>query len=134
MSTAKTNLLKEYKKMHGIYWNFINWLFRVTKVPKNDYRELYKSLSGFELIEKVESYAKRHKEIRITTVDDDSHSGSIMVYIPHPTHGVTMLFIPQCTTISNTWFLYQSHLDEMVKILKEMKVVYKEGRYGNTTT
>ena len=121
----------EYKKIHGVYWNFIKWLYKITEVEPNNERQLFKSLAGYEIMEKVEKYAKRHKEIKISYVDDNNNSTSLMVYVSHPTHGITIIYIPQTTTISNTWFLYENHLDQIVETLTSMKGVYN-GKHSNT--
>ncbi len=39
-------------------------------------------------------------------------------------NGITMLFVPQSTTIQNQFFLYDNHYKDLMKALKEMKEVY----------
>ncbi len=56
---------------------------------------------GSDLIAQIELYARRRTEITALPCDDDHHAGSILVLIRHRSrddyHGVTVLFVPQCT-------------------------------------
>ena len=88
--------------------------------------EFNKRLVGYEVIENVERYIKRYcKEIKIVYCDDSYHSGSIILLIPHINHGITTMFIPQCTSIQNSFFLYGNHFNFLIKELEKMKYVYK---------
>jgi hypothetical protein len=88
--------------------------------------ELSKRLVGYRVLEKVEKYVGRHcKDIRVVRCDDSVYSGSSLILIPHPKHGITILFIPQCTKIQNQFFLYEDHYKNLMKALREMKDVYK---------
>jgi len=74
---------------------------------------------------KIEKYIKSHcSEIRIIRCDDESYSGSILLLIPHPNHGITVMFIPQCTSIQNQFFLYSGHFKQLLQNLSEMKEIY----------
>jgi hypothetical protein len=87
--------------------------------------ELSRRLVGYEVLEKMEKYVSRHcKEIKVVRCDDSLYAGSSIFLIPHPKHGITMLFVPQCTTIQNQFFLYDNHYKDLMKALKEMKEVY----------
>jgi hypothetical protein len=132
-----------------VVWNrFSNWLIKTFgsdlhgdwfviefndcngKKQKFRYRhfddlELSRRLVGFEVLSKIERYVKRYcPEIRVVRCDDSNYSGSSIIVIPHPKHGITMMFIPQTTTIQNQFFLYENHHKQLVTVLKEMGEVY----------
>jgi hypothetical protein len=100
-----------------------------TKVIKyKDFNEceLSKRLVGFEVLERIEKYVAKHcKDIKVVRCDDSVYSGSSLFLIPHPKHGITIIFIPQCTSIQNQFFLYDSHYKNLMKALKEMGKIYK---------
>mgnify|MGYP001768361592 CR=1 FL=1 len=145
------NLIENAKSVHKVYHQFQNWLAKtygkdlyskwiVNTVTLSDgtkkklrYRnfneyELNKRLVGYEVIENIERYIKRYcKEIKIIRCDDSYYSGSILLLIPHINHGVTVMFIPQCTTIQNRFFLYGEDYKELINGLEKMKYVYKKG-------
>lgn len=113
----------QYTKIHGTYWKFTKWLERICKG---------KSPVGYTIMCKVEKYVKTHKEIQLTYVDDDNRSTSLIVLIPHPTHGITILYIPQTTNVTNTFFLYENHSKWLIKTLTKMKGVYNEQTTNQT--
>ena len=76
-------------------------------------------LSGYEVMEKIESYAKENPEISIAHCDDDLFASSILVIIPHKDMGNTVLFVPQLTTITNKFFLYPNHQASLIKALND---------------
>lgn len=91
----------------------------------NDY-ELSKRISGYEVICAVEKFIKRScPEIKIVHCDDDVYAGSIILLIPHPKMGISVMFIPQCTGIQNRFFLYDTHFKMLISELKKMSYVYK---------
>lgn len=122
------------KDLHG-EWEFIEGIGANGKKFKIKHRsfnelELSKRLVGYEVMCKVERYIKKHcPEIRIIRCDDSLYAGSDILLIPHPNHGITIIFIPQCTTIQNQFFLYKSHHNELVKALKEMSSVYSKNNF-----
>jgi hypothetical protein len=88
--------------------------------------ELSKRLVGYEVMEKIEKYVARHcKDIKVVRCDDSVYAGSSLILVPHPKHGITIIFIPQCTNIQNQFFLYENHYKDLMKALREMKEVYK---------
>ena len=75
---------------------------------------------------KINKYvAKKCHEIKIINCDDSVHAGSDILLIPHHSHGITVIFIPQCTNVQNQFFLYENHYKMLLKALKEMADVYK---------
>jgi len=142
--------LNETKDIHKTWHKFYNWLMKTfgkdlygkwiyyefsdsnNKKVKRKYRhfddlELRKRLVGYEVIEKIEKYVKRNcPEIIIVGCDDESYSSSILLLIPHPKHGITLMFVPQCTDVQNQIFLYDGHYKLLMKGLKNMKYVYKD--------
>lgn len=140
--------MENITKIHGTYHRFQNWLIKnygsdlysewkkqKVKQPNGRYKtfkyrqynewELSKRLSGYEVISKIEKYIKRNsREIKIVHCDDTYYAGSIILLIPHPTHGITVMFIPQLTSIQNEFFLYGNHYEELLEKLKELKETY----------
>ena len=122
------------KDLHG-EWEFIEGIgangkkFKLKHRSFNDL-ELSRRLTGYEAMCKVERFVKRCcPEIKIIRCDDSVYAGSDILLIPHPNHGITIIFIPQCTTIQNQFFLYKSHHKELVKALKEIGSVYTKDEW-----
>lgn len=120
-------IVKTYgKDLHGE----VQYLYPETFGKKYKYRqfnedELYKRMVGFEVISRIEGYVKRYlPEIEIVRCDDAAYSGSTILLIPHPKHGITVFYIPQCTSIQNQFFLYENHYKSLLKSLKKMKKYY----------
>lgn len=137
----------EASKSHKTWHKFSNWISKtfgsdliqdkvleipmkngkIKKIKYKDFNEweLSKRLVGYEVIEKMEKYVAKHcKEIKVVRCDDSVYSGSSIFLIPHPNHGITILFVPQCTSIQNQFFLYDNHYKNLMKAFKEMKGVY----------
>ncbi len=81
-------------------------------------------LFGYKVICKIEEYAKNNPEIKVVHCDDDVFASSILVLIPHPTMGISIMFVPQCTNVQNMFFLYDKHYSELIRVLSEMKYIY----------
>lgn len=143
----ENGIAKSVKETHKVWHKFSGWLSKTFgsdlvqdnvmefklkngKPKKIKYKEfneaeLSRRLVGYEVLEKMEKYVARHcKEIRVVRCDDSLYAGSSIFLIPHPKHGITMLFVPQCTTIQNQFFLYDNHYKDLMKALKDMKGVY----------
>ena len=88
-------------------------------------------LFRYKAICKIEEYAKNNPEIKVVHCDDDVFASSIIVLIPHPTRGITVKFIPQCTELQNTFFLYDRSYEKFIETLNEMKYVYNENKNEN---
>jgi hypothetical protein len=134
--------LKESNKSHKIWHDFCKhmekWYYQEIDEYKYSNKKTLEQMMtgkkikvfdvtkmiGYECMCRVEKYAEKHTEIKITHVDDDVYSGSDLVLIPHPKHGVTVIFIPQCTTVNNTFFLYPGHLEYFQETLENMKQEY----------
>jgi len=92
-----------------------------------NYDELSKRLVGYAVMVKVEKYVKRYcPEIKIIHVDDALFSSSDILLIPHPEHGITVMFIPQCSETQNQFFLYEEHCCTLIKELTAMKKIYRK--------
>ena len=117
------------KDLHG-EWQYLEVSRSDGKKSKIKYRsfndlELSKRLVGYEAMCKVGKFIKRCcPEIKIIRCDDSLYASSDILLIPHPNHGITVIFIPQCTNIQNQFFLYKNHHKELVKVLREMGKVY----------
>ena len=73
------------------------------------------ALAGDEAIQHIDDYARDHPEIKIVPVDDSYFESGILVLVPHPSMGITTIFIPSSSPHQNTFFLYPGHF-EMLKI------------------
>jgi hypothetical protein len=126
VKTFGKDLCGEWEFVEGICANGKKFKFKHRSF--NDL-ELSRRLTGYEAMCKVEKFVKRYcPEIKIIRCDDSVYAGSDILLIPHPNHGITVIFIPQCTTVQNQFFIYKNHHKELVKALKEMETVYgKDG-------
>jgi len=109
--------LKSTDEMHKIYHKFCKWI-------KKTFGTF--DVIGYEAMEKIENYVKKNPEIKIVECDDDINAGSILLLIPHPKFGITVMFIPQCTSVQNTFFLYEGNCEQLIKTLTDMKSIYRE--------
>jgi len=143
----------EAMRMHKVWHQFYGWLMKTYgkdlhsescevfvdndgKKKKFKYKhfndfELSQRLGGPDVVESVENYVKKYcPEIKIVRCDDAIYSGSIILLIPHPKHGITVMFIPQQSDIQNQFFLYLGHYEKLMEELKKMKKVY-EGSFDD---
>ena len=112
--------IEKYTQCHWIWHKFEDWLIETFGEDYN------LKLSGWDVIEKVEDYVNKNiPEIKIVYCDDTLYSSSIILLIPHFEHGISVMFIPQCTEVQNTFFLYDSHFTKLVEELNKMNYVYK---------
>lgn len=114
-------------------WKILETLIKEGKIKKTRYRDfnftkLNQRLVGYEVITKIKRWVNRYSpEIKIIRCDDAHYCGSIILLIPHPNHGITVIFIPQCTSIQNQFFLYDNHFDNLIEELNKMKeIVYTD--------
>ena len=143
------NIIDKYKAVHNTWSKFYNWVCKTYgkdlhgkvewaelvgddgkkikyKTQSFNDLELSRRLCGYEVMRKVEKFIKRCcPEIKIIHCDDSLYAGSDILLIPHPKHGITIIFIPQCTTIQNQFFLYSNHYKMLMEELAKMKYVYK---------
>lgn len=106
-------------------YHYINVGKKKLKYRNFNENELFRRLVGYEVITKIEKYVKKNcPEIRIVNCDDNVHSGSIILLIPHPKMGISVMFIPQCTNTQNVFFLYKNHYKNLMKNLTEMEDIY----------
>jgi hypothetical protein len=143
-------LIESVNATHKVWHKFYNWLVKtygkdlhgkqeVIKIKAADGKvhkfktrsfndlELSRRLVGYDVMVKIERYVSRYcPEIKIVHCDDDHHAGSDLLLIPHIKHGISIIFIPQCTDTQNRFFLYESHCKELMKELKAMSYVYKK--------
>lgn len=99
---------------------------RKIKFQNFDEVKLSKRLVGYDVQCKIEKYVERYiPEIKVLRCDDSEYTSSIILLIPHPDHGITIIFIPQNTKIQNRFFLYGKHHKELIEALTEMSYVYK---------
>ncbi len=80
------------------------------------------NLCGDEKMTQVEKWAENYPEVVITRCDDNHHAGSLLVLIPHPTMGITIVFVPQATYSKDYFFLYPNHQKALIKALKSIKI------------
>jgi hypothetical protein len=140
--------IKRVNVSHATWYKFSKWLgntfgkdlyqWKEMDLPRakggtkkfkyRDFNEakLYNRLVGYEVQCKIEKYIKRCcPEIKCIRCDDSIYATAIILLIPHPAHGITVMFIPQCTSVQNVFFLYQRHCENLIKELTKMKKVYK---------
>jgi hypothetical protein len=92
------------------------------KIKPFDEVKMMGNMVGYEAMVKVERYCKRYlPEIQCIYCDDSYYSGSLLVLVPHKNHGITVIYIPQNSRITNQLFLYPSHHSDLVHTLERMK-------------
>lgn len=77
---------------------------------------------GYQMMRRMEAFAKKHPEVVLCSCDDSFHAGSMVAFIPHraPTEywGTTVVIIPQCTNEpALEMFFYPGHAMEIEKAL-----------------
>lgn len=86
-----------------------------------------KNIGGYENTTKLEKYCKKHlPEIEIVPCDDEMHAGSTLFLVPHPAHGITIVYAPQLSSIDNQFFLYGNHYKKLIEKLNKLEYVYKD--------
>lgn len=115
-------------KMHNSWWEFTKFLEEITGLNQHlsGSFNLFTNLGGFEMIEKIEQYVENNPEIKITYCDDEVFSTSILIFVPHPTMGISVVYVPQLHGTGCQFFLYKNHYDMMLEILTNLKDVYKD--------
>lgn len=82
-----------------------------------------------DMLNKAERAAKRHKSIINVTVDDDHFCSSSLMLISAETKdrymGASVYHFPQCGGSPTHFFLYPSHVDELIKALRVLQVKAK---------
>lgn len=124
-------LVNAYGKDLYSEWSYHKLKNDKGKVKKIKYRsfnelELSRRLVGYEVMCRIKKYVNRYcPQIKIIRCDDSVYASSDILLIPHPKHGITIMFIPQCTTVQNQFFLYDRHFECLMEELNKMKSVYK---------
>ena len=141
------SMMSEARKTHAAWYDFCDhfkkWYFTVERTfhirpkgknsedgsreikfvdGKRKYREFdCTKMAGHLAMKRVDAYAKKHPEIRVVMVDDAYHASSSVVLIPHPTMGITAIYVPQCATDEkNQFFLYPSDAKPLARAIGEM--------------
>ena len=125
--------MEEKNKNHYIWYEFSEyfsqWYFYDLDFESGDinvHEKVFDStkMIGYDAIEKVEQYVETHEDIYVINVDDSVFASSVLVFIPHPEMGITVIFIPQCTTIPNQFFLYPNMIERVQNKLDVLKKKY----------
>lgn len=129
--------------IHEIWWKFskhfqkwyyvmcTSWKYDEEKREVVETGKQHKEFSSHEMIgyktmKRVEKYCKKNPAVKHVCVDDSHFAGSMVVLVPHPEMGISVIYIPQCSTKeSNQFFLYIYHIDELVNTITAMKDEYK---------
>ncbi len=117
---------KEIDEMHKTWYKFCE------KFGEGSLGDSFPNLCGGDKMDEVEEWAKDFPEVKITRCDDNHHAGSLLVIIPHPKHGITILFIPQLTSEKHYFFLYPSQQEALVQALCSIKIEDPYATYGET--
>ena len=113
------------KNIHKIWHDFNK--FVTAKLGLNSVNDI--NFSGYDIIEQIENYVNTNKQIKLIWVYDSVHASSIILLVPHPTFGITILYVPQCTTHQNEFFLYQQNRKTLMSELQTMSEwVYEENK------
>lgn len=116
---------------HLTWWRFCDYIERKWGQETADSRfstgSLIDNLCGWEVQVALEKWCKRYApDIKIVRVDDDVHSSSCLFLVPHPEHGISVVFVPQNTTVHSTFFFYRRGFQQMKKALVELEYVFEK--------
>ena len=93
-------------------------------------------MKGYKAITRIEKFIKKNKQIIPVMCDDSGHATSYFYLIPHKTKkeywGTTALFVPQCSSEQNVFFLYPENLDELIKELQKLQKTEKKLNKNNS--
>jgi len=137
-------MMEQSSKCHKIWHKFSNYLVRTYgkdlhgewqtmgagkkqfKYRSFNQLEFSRRIVGYEVMTRIGNWVKRYcPEIKIIGCDDSVYAGSDILLIPHPKHGITVIFIPQCTDVQNQFFLYEGHYKNLISnITKMAKICY----------
>lgn len=130
-------------RIHAIWYEFCDYMkeyFYVeetTSWEKNDNGDIASvevkpfkvfdvaKMKGYDAMQVVEEYAETHPDIVLVGCDDVCFTGSLIILVPHPDMGITVIYIPQNSVAANEFFLYPYH----IKMLQEALAMMKE-KYG----
>ena len=103
---------------HAFCEHFKEWYFS----RRDNGKRVFDStkMVGSEAIGRVKDYSITHPQIKIVSVDDYVFSGSIIILIPHVDMGITAIFVPQCTTVNNQFFLYPLMAEKLIDGINEV--------------
>ena len=130
-------LKNDCNNTHQIWWDFClyftEWYYKeIDNIDSETYEPIgtkhkefdSNKMVGYEAMMRVEEYSKTHPDIKIIPVDDGYYSSSDIVLIPHPNHGITMIYISQNAPENNLWFLYPGYIKILQTELNKMKKKY----------
>jgi len=88
---------------------------------------------GYEMMKRMEAFAKKHPDVVICGSDDSFHAGSMVAFIPHRAlteyWGTTVVIIPQCTgEPALEMFFYPGHAIEIEKAIHGFNREFREKR------
>jgi hypothetical protein len=108
--------------VHASWNSFSNYMKRwYYEIINNKKVFSSENMTGYIAQKRVTNYAKKHPEVKVLFCDDSVFSSSIIVLIPHPTMGITMIYIPQNNTkIRSELFLYPDHSKKLIEELTKM--------------
>jgi hypothetical protein len=119
---------------------------RKLKLKASRSRQVHRGFkwSGWELMERLRKFAKKHPQVQILGCDDNYHASSTVCVIPHAckeeSWGLTVVIAPQMGGFPATeFFLYPSHAQPLAEALsafageakaKEKAAGWEEWKYG----
>lgn len=132
MSKKKMGKLdNKVSKIHRIHNDFMNkfqkYRPKKTKYEPDHHGYVWRWI-GYDLMERVKKWAKKHrKHVEIVHCDDDLFASSDLVIIQNKWRkeyfGTTVIYIPQCTTeLPIKFFLYPHHQRNLIKALQKIKL------------
>jgi len=145
-----TQMLKSIGEMHKLHHDFDKVFKKSVRYPlkkklwhKNAKGKLIKNhiirewrWTGYAMMKRVRSWVNQNPTAQISSCDDDVYAGSMLVLIPHHNkaswHGITVIYIPQCTGEKPTrFFLYPHHQFQLMDKMNHFDNVlrqFKDGR------
>jgi hypothetical protein len=115
------------KDLHALYRAFQKAFYQDNQKGRVGWK--YK---GYELMKRIEEFAKKHPELVLLSCDDSWYTSSMIVLIPHRIDidieywGTTVVIVPQCTGEPPLeMFLYPGHAVELEKALHGLNCEFR---------
>ncbi len=123
MSKKDDGNFDDTKKIHQYWYSFAKHFGSLYGIGF-DGNVLSEKMVGSDCMDELDKYVKKHPEVVLVPTDDSVFASSYFVLVPHPDMGITIIFVPQCTTVQNQMFMYPRHSDILIEEIAKMKKKY----------
>lgn len=115
-------MMEESEQIHTLWYALNNYL--------EEHDRNINQLAGWDDIRCMDAFCKEHPDVIRVHVDDEHHCNSYVYIIPHESKkkymGATVIFVPQCCSIRNQFFLYPEDNRGFMKACKLLEEKFQE--------